>query len=78
MLTRPTTEQLLAMSRIAALPDWKIVETALNNELAKAIEHLLESHDDVVLRVSQGQAKALRGFRDSMRCAQATLEKLKK
>lgn len=61
MLSKPTPQQLTALTNIAAQPLWKTVESMLNEELAKTYERLVDASKADTGKL-QGRAKFITEF----------------
>lgn len=67
----------VALFRIRNLPEFEHYRKYLESELKVALDTLINSTDEAVMRQAQGAAKQIRRLMDSIEKAPATLEKIR-
>lgn len=76
MLVQPTTQQLIALVGVRQHSRWVEVDKLLTDEIAKAVELMVDQTDTTRLHELRGRIKGLRDFQSVAREASQSLEKL--
>jgi len=73
---KPTPQQVEALVRLRASPDYKLFEEAVREYERELLERLVRTHDHVHIHQSQGGIEACRNLRELVDSAPETLRKM--